>query len=408
MLYDQSGRASLDILSHTLYYGNIYSGSTANFTGDVSASGVSVTGLSAAVSSKQNALTFGYDGTAISSIDGSALAGGGGGAASLPLTGSAGYDSATYDATGIEFVRNDTAGEPDKRTASYTPDYAWIRYTVDDVDYYEMILNETGLVFGDPTGDHFVDAYSIDLWNSAVDTVSSNSATWGQGGVDSATVSAIASSYAESAVSSVSGNYYSTSNPSSFVPASAISAESAVWNSASAISSYALSADVSGTVDLVSTQSANWGGSALALSAGPGVKLELSGSTLVASTDETVLWSGSEWVSASPTISLSGSVSSYERIGIYAGGYADTNQQDFKMLHLSAEDSSNGAALNIQGMASDYTLVRFNVGLVFPSANGSALRFVGFRQFNVGTTVYTANSPSKVRKIVGVNRTAGV
>lgn len=81
----------------------------------------------------------------------------------------------------------------------------------------------------------------------------------------------------------------------------------------SALSSYALSADVSGTVDkvtgssgywdnavtklnnssdswnsaynTVNTQSANWGGSALALSAGPGVKLEKVGNTLVASVD---------------------------------------------------------------------------------------------------------------------------
>ena len=39
----------------------------------------------------------------------------------------------------------------------------------------------------------------------------------GGGGVDSATVSAIASAYAESSVSSVSGDYYSTSNPSGFI-----------------------------------------------------------------------------------------------------------------------------------------------------------------------------------------------
>lgn len=39
----------------------------------------------------------------------------------------------------------------------------------------------------------------------------------GGGGVDSATVSSIASAYAESSVSSVSGDYYSTSNPSGFI-----------------------------------------------------------------------------------------------------------------------------------------------------------------------------------------------
>jgi hypothetical protein len=87
-------------------------------------------------------------------------------------------------------------------------------------------------------------------------------------------ISSIASSYAESAVSGKADS--------------------------SALSSYALSADVSGTVDLVSTQSANWGGSALALSAGPGVKLEKVGDTLVAGLDgamineETIagIWNG--------------------------------------------------------------------------------------------------------------------
>ena len=65
-------------------------------------------------------------------------------------------------------------------------------------------------------------------WKSAVDnvtnTVATNSASWGQGGVSPVTVSSIASSYAESAASSKldttafnSGDFYSTSNPSGFI-----------------------------------------------------------------------------------------------------------------------------------------------------------------------------------------------
>ena len=155
-------------------------------------------------------------------------------------------------------------------------------------------------------------------WKSAVDnvtnTVATNSASWGQGGVSPVTVSSIASSYAESAASSKldttafnSGDFYSTANPSGFItgvdltpyqPTSAMSgyiptSMSSDFQQVSGMSSYALSSDVSSTVDLVSTQSANWGGSALALSAGPGVKLEKVGDTLVAGLDETVLWSGS-------------------------------------------------------------------------------------------------------------------
>lgn len=126
-----------------------------------------------------------------------------GGAVSLPITGSAGSDSATYAATSVELVRNDTAGEPDIRSAHMSPDQFQINYTYNNQDYTSMLLNENMLEFDDADGAHIVDAYSIDTWNSAVDTVANNSASWGQGGVDSATVSSIASSYAESAVSGV-------------------------------------------------------------------------------------------------------------------------------------------------------------------------------------------------------------
>lgn len=125
------------------------------------------------------------------------------------------------------------------------------------------------------------------------------------GGVDSATVSAIASSYAESAASGKldtsafnSGDFYSTSNPSGFIsgvdltpyqPVSAMSgyiptSMSSDFQQVNGMSSYALSSDVSATVNLVGTQSANWGGSALALSAGPGISLTMVGNTLVIST----------------------------------------------------------------------------------------------------------------------------
>jgi hypothetical protein len=76
-------------------------------------------------------------------------------------------------------------------------------------------------------------------------TVSSNSASWGGGGVDSATVSSIASSIASSyAVSAVSSKADS-----------------------SALSSYALSADVSSCINTVSSNSASWVSSISALSA---------------------------------------------------------------------------------------------------------------------------------------------
>lgn len=104
-------------------------------------------------------------------------------------------------------------------------------------------------------------------YNSAVsgviDTVSSHSATWEQGGIDSATVSAIASSYAESAASSkldasASSQFYLTSNPSSFVDSSYVDGAVSGKADASSLTAYALSSDVSGVIDTVSANSANW------------------------------------------------------------------------------------------------------------------------------------------------------
>lgn len=118
--------------------------------------------------------------------------------------------------------------------------------------------------------------------SSVIDTVSSNSASWAESGVDSATVSAIASSYVESGVSgkldssslgiddfdhqvsSISGMAISAWHAE--LAAHADSAE--YWRGASgkqdasAMSSYALSSDVSGVIDTVSSNSATWGGGA--------------------------------------------------------------------------------------------------------------------------------------------------
>lgn len=52
----------------------------------------------------------------------------------------------------------------------------------------------------------------------------------------------------------------------------------------------ATSGDINSTVNNVSTNSAAWGGSALPISAGTGVKISLQNDMLVFSTDETVLW----------------------------------------------------------------------------------------------------------------------
>ena len=104
---------------------------------------------------------------------------------------------------------------------------------------------------------------SIPYWNAKLDssaiecdTASAITAIGGSaiagcggGGVDSATVSSIASSYAESAISSVSGDYYSTSNPSGFL--------TSVDLSNYATTAY-VDSSVSGKLDSSSVGTAEW------------------------------------------------------------------------------------------------------------------------------------------------------
>lgn len=96
-----------------------------------------------------------------------------------------------------------------------------------------------------------------------------------------------------------SGDYYSASNPSGFMtelPASATEA-----------------------IDTVTANSGTWGGSALPISAGPGIKLEMNNGTLVASVtgqyNETLLWSG-VWNSSADTIVLSEPASAFEHVAV--------------------------------------------------------------------------------------------
>lgn len=230
---------------------------------------------------------------------------------------------------------------------------------------------------------------------------------------DSAAVSAIASSYVESGVSSKQDTLsfaYNTADQISSINGSALGgmdeaavsgiasayAESAVSGKAdsSALSSYALSADVSGTVDLVSTQSANWGGSALALSAGPGVKLEKVGDTLVASTDETLLWSGA--ITSNQTAALSESIANFRSVKVY--GY-----------------THNGSAFSWASEVPVQNTTIFGVGLSLWSGSNLELDVSRFALSNTtvsslsGTWIANAtmgNATANITKVYGINRTA--
>ena len=209
------------------------------------------------------------------------------------------------------------------------------------------------------------------------------------GGMDEAAVSAIASAYAESAVSSVSGNYYTTANESG----------------------YALSSDVSATVDLVGTQSANWGGSALALSAGPGVTLSKSGNTLTINT-ETVLWSGTPVTVAAATagLTLTESPYNFDRVALYwvPWNYAVNSLEKQEAV---AEAKITSAMPRI-GSVTEWNAEASNTMFIFVlNAYCDASKFYtqAVKYFSIGDwIVNTQGTDSYITKIVGINRTAGV
>lgn len=221
----------------------------------------------------------------------------------------------------------------------------------------------------------------ITMYSSTADTVGTGimssiraiSAAATGGGVDSATVSAIASSYAESAVSGKMDS--------------------------SAMTSYALSADVSGTVDLVSTQSANWGGSALALSAGPGISLTLSGNTLVASTDETVLFeNAAAGTAGAHSVTLSETLRNFEKALIMVSDDSTPTNRGVIMLDMS-ESPVNGSC-NIAWPAG-FRLITVS------STDWITWSIDGYQWYGSGGSTIGSNYLA-INKVVGINRTAGV
>ena len=164
-----------------------------------------------------SSLSSKLDSTAFSTVSGTFLT-----SVNLPISGEEWTDSANYGIHSIDLTRYETAGEPDIRTASLSPDRLSITSTFNQVEYYSVDVTEYGMYLTDPSTSVAVDIAAVNDWNSVYGTVLDNSASWSASGVDSATVSAIASSYAESAASSkldssASSNFYLTSNPSGFI-----------------------------------------------------------------------------------------------------------------------------------------------------------------------------------------------
>ena len=154
--------------------------------------------------------------------------------------------------------------------------------------------------------------------------------------------------------------------------------------------------------DNVNTNSGAWGGSALPISAGNGIKLQMINGILVAFIDETVLWEGSHSVSVESAFSLSESPANFEFVEIYGEGYPGHQRQLISKWYTN-EMTTDYLNCMVPAAGANGTALRMNQFLI--SGNSSNVIWVGSaRQFSLqGTAASTASSPSKITKIIGIN-----
>ena len=251
------------------------------------------------------------------------------------------------------------------------------------------------------------------------------------GGVDSATVSAIASSYAESAASGKldssafnSADFYSTSNPSGFITG----VDLTPYQPTSAMSAYATTAYVeSGLSGKENVFSAGTGlefvqsGSDRVLQveapvdivAGPGIVIDNpDGNTLRVSqqypTDETVLWTGTIGAPGS-TGDLSEAITNFEFVEVYAkpvyGGMCPV------VTRFATISSNNSVRFGTFSQDGGFTyLANYTVDFSGTSVSVARSKRISINNSNgsisVTDIVTTGSFKAPITKIVGIHRIA--
>lgn len=181
-----------------------------------------------------------------------------------------------------------------------------------------------------------------------------------------------------------SGDYYSASNPSGFMTE--------------------LPSSATDVIDTVTANSGSWGGSALPISAGPGINVNLVNNTLVFSNDETVLWSGN-YDTLGDEITASEDFKNFERIGLYFTNYSD--------IHYCIPYSTSGVfgltkAAGVANCWLQMVSITQSTDTMAITA-GKSINFGQFTNSTMGNLTASTGLPDgfHLTKIVGVNRIAG-
>ena len=174
------------------------------------------------------------------------------------------------------------------------------------------------------------------------------------------------------------------------------------------------SADWNGTTETVSSNSGAWGGSALPISAGPGIKFEMVDGTLVASTDETVLFFAGNDSSGVQSGDLSESIMNFERIRV--AGMDNDGHVDVKYIYPAWTKNADGFSTD------GYEVMLYGANPFPPQSTvlekWTKYSFRALTSFNLVLSYegsYTANSvnivtnnhKNSIREVVGINRIAG-
>lgn len=166
------------------------------------------------------------------------------------------------------------------------------------------------------------------------------------------------------------------------------------------------SGDWNSTTDTVSSNSGAWGGSALPISAGPGIKFEMVDNTLVASTDETVLYSGSP--SWKQSITLSESPLNFSRIKVLFGNNLENTAVLEKLMgDIEFVPFTANNYLYMDGVLRGNTREWHAVSL-WSGISGTSWATVSGQIYGLGaTTSNSNNSYCSPYLVIGINRIAG-
>lgn len=179
----------------------------------------------------------------------------------------------------------------------------------------------------------------------------------------------------------------------------------------------ATSGDINSTIDNVSANSGVWGGSALPISAGPGVKFELVNNTLVASTDETVLFSGSNSYGYG-TINLSESLKNFKRIKVLAtrAYTADGNTpnysgpwSEFECEGIANTTAAWGAVTPVIYEVPYWKFSTFTANSTFTTLTwyeGGYIKVTNPNERGTGST-WNDGKSCGIKEVIGINRIAG-